>query len=67
MFIMNLWLVVGFCNGLIGIVMDIINIIFYKILDLFVVVIVKFDNYIGFLLFEKVLFLVVIVFVIVFI
>lgn len=50
MFIMNLWIDVGFCNGVIGIVIDFIYVDNYQFLDLFQVVIVKFDNYKGLLI-----------------
>lgn len=40
MLIMNLWLEVGFCNGVIGKVIDIIYVDNYLLLNLFVVVIV---------------------------
>lgn len=50
MFIMNLWIDVGFCNGVIGIVIDFIYVDNYQFFDLFQVVIVKFDNYKGLLI-----------------
>lgn len=55
---MNLWPAVGLCNGSTGTVMDIINTTPHKTPDLPVAVIVKFDNYIGPSLSEKVLSLV---------
>ena len=54
MLTMNLWPAVGICNGATGTVMDIIYTTPYKPPDLSVAVIVKFDNYIGPSLSEKV-------------
>ena len=47
MLTMNLWPSVGLCNGSTGTIMDIIYTTPHKPPDLPVVVIVKFDNYIG--------------------
>lgn len=47
MLTMNLWPSVGLCNGSTGTIMDIIYTTPHKHPDLPVVVIVKFDNYIG--------------------
>ena len=54
MLTMNLWPAVGLCNGSTGTVMDIIYTTPHKPPDLPVAVIVKFDNYIGPSLSEKV-------------
>lgn len=54
MLTMNLWPSVGLCNGSTGTVMDIIYTTPHKPPDLPVAVIVKFDNYIGPSLSEKI-------------
>lgn len=58
MLTMNLWPSVGLCKGSTGTVMDIIFIAPHKPPELPVAVIVKFDNYIGPSLSEKIPFLV---------
>lgn len=65
MLIMNLWLYVGFCNGVIGIVCYIIYDNGYCLLNLFFVVIVEFDNYRGFVFIDLYFLCVFICFVIV--
>ena len=54
MLTMNLWPSVGLCNGSTGTVVDIIYMTPYKPPDLPVAVIVKFDNYIGPSISEKI-------------
>lgn len=65
MFIMNLWLEVGLCNGVIGKVVDIIFVENYLLLDLLIVVMVKFDYYTGLLFIEFLIKCVLVCFVIV--
>lgn len=48
MFICNFWIEVGFCNGIMGIIKDIIFLESYKVIMLFIVIIVQFDDdYLG--------------------
>lgn len=49
---MNLWVFVGFCDGVIGMVIDIIYEINYQLLEVLIVVGVKFDDYRGFFIIE---------------
>lgn len=65
MLIMNFWLKIGFCNGVIGKVVYIVYQINYQLFDLFIVVIVKFDNYIGLFISDIILVCVFICFIIV--
>lgn len=67
MLIMNLWLDVGFCNGVIGMIIDFIYYVNYQLLDLFVVVIVQFDDYRGLLISNILLLCVLICLVIIFV
>lgn len=48
MFMCNFWIEVGFCNGIMGIIKDIIFLENYIFLMLLIVIVVQFENdYIG--------------------
>lgn len=65
MFILNLWLEVGLCNGVIGKIIDIIYVENDFFFLLFIFVIVEFDNYKDLLFVDILLNIVLICFIII--
>lgn len=65
MFLMNFWLIVGVCNSWIGLDVDIIYEFSIEFLLLFVVVIVKFDLFLGLFLVDSMFLCVFIILIIV--